>query len=172
LNDKTSPNYFVIFGAAVRENGEPSGAMRRRVDAAFKIGKDNPDSIYIPTGGVGKTKFSEAGTMKMMLMNLGVSEDKIILEEESKDTFASVINCNKILRQKNNFNKVYVSSDKYHIPRCRSLFYLLAFKTESTHPESGLRQNGMIKWYYFYFREFFAIPYDIILMLFYRLRKV
>jgi uncharacterized SAM-binding protein YcdF (DUF218 family) len=161
----------VIFGAAVRKNGEPSGAMSRRVDCAYNIGKEKPDSIYIPTGGVGKTKFQEAETMKKLLLNLGVAEDKIIPEEESKDTFASVINCSKILRAHNNFNKVYVVSDIYHIPRCRWLFYMLAIKTRSSRPESGLWPNGILKWSYFYFREIFALPYDTILMLFFLLNN-
>ncbi len=170
MKNKSTEDYFIIFGAAVRKTGEPSGAMIRRVNAVFSIGKDKPGSVYIPTGGIGKTKFSEAATMKKLLMNLGVAEDKIILEEKAKDTLESVINCAAILKQFNNNNQVYVSSDIYHIPRCRLLFYLLAIKTKPACTESGLRANGIIKWSYFYFREIFALPYDATLMLIFRHR--
>jgi vancomycin permeability regulator SanA len=172
LNTFIPTDYFVIFGAAVRGNGEPSGAMNRRVYAAFTEGKNKANSIYIPTGGVGKTPFSEAETMKMILINLGINEDKILLDEKSKDTFASTVNCTQILKSRMDRNCVYVCSDTYHIPRCRWLFYLFGMRTIAVRTESGLQSNGIIKWTYFYFREFVALPYDTLVMLAYRLQKL
>jgi vancomycin permeability regulator SanA len=172
LNSNIPLDYFVIFGAAVRENGEPSGAMNRRVVAAFTIGQSNRNSMYLPSGGIGKTPFSEAETMKNLLISLGIAEHQILLDEKSKDTFASVINCAGIMKLRNDSSTVYVCTDTYHIPRCRWLFYLIGIRTNAVRTESGLQANGLIKWTYFYIREIFALPYDTIVMFFYRLQKI
>jgi vancomycin permeability regulator SanA len=163
---------FVIMGAKVRENGQPSGAMLRRVKTAMDLGKKDSVSWYLVTGGIGTSKFSEAHTMKDMLLGSGIPEDKIILEELSTNTISSVMNCSLILRNFPSFNRICICTDRYHIPRCRWLFHLMGFSTYGAFIIGGLKANGIFKWTYYYFREAFAIPWDTIRMSLHRLHLI
>src|ERR1700727_549370 len=45
---------IVIFGAAVRPDGGPSGTLRNRVAAAARLGSRFKRPLFIPTGGEGR----------------------------------------------------------------------------------------------------------------------
>ena len=65
---------IVIFGAAVRPGGRPSGALRRRVEAALAFGARHPDALYVPTGGLGDHPPAEAEVMAALLRAAGVAD--------------------------------------------------------------------------------------------------
>lgn len=154
------------MGAAVKDDGQPSGALERRIQSALKIAEDRSDVYFLATGGVGKNKFSEAEVMKRILLYHKVLPEKIIVDEQSKDTLDSIINCSQILKKHSpRFQSIVVSSDRYHLPRCRWLFYLKGIKTTRVDVRSGLSANGLAKWVYYYFREFAAIIYDTFLII-------
>ena len=154
----------IILGAAVLENGEPSGAMRRRVKGALDLRNNFARIRYILSGGVGEKKlYSEAEVMKNLLKEAGVKESDIILEEYSKNTFESIINCASIIRSLPQC-EVIICSDSYHILRSRLLLKLLGIPTIYKSMPSGFKVNGLIRWSYYYVREFFAIPKDIFLL--------
>ena len=157
-------SYIIIFGAAVKVNGEPSGAMKRRVDAAILTSKELSEVLFIVTGGIGAGKtISEADAMKKLLIESGIPNGMIIIENQASDTLSSVIYCHEILKTHNNAQDVFVCSDTYHIPRCRWLFFLFGIPTKSSKTISGKKVNGILKWIYYYIRELAAIPYDTLL---------
>jgi len=163
-------SYIIIFGAAVKVYGEPSGAMIRRVASAILTSKGKSNAMFIVTGGIGKGKTtSEADVMKRLLINSEISKEQIIIEDESTDTLSSVANCVEIINARNDSKDVFVCSDIYHIPRCRLLFFLFGIHTKSSRVLSGLNANGFIKWIYYYIREIVAIPYDTILVYFHKI---
>jgi vancomycin permeability regulator SanA len=155
----------IILGAAVLENGEPSGAMRRRVKAALDLRNNFKKIRYIPSGGVGKDElYSEAGVMKNLLQEAGVKENDIILDESSRNTFESIINCATIIHSLPR-NEVTICSDTYHILRSRLLLRFLGIPTIYKSMPSGLKVNGITRWSYYYVREFLAIPKDLFLLI-------
>lgn len=156
---------FIIMGAAVKPDGKPSGAMTRRVNAAVASSHNDFSNWFLVTGGFGKNLFSEAETMKRMLLAEGIREDQIIPERQATDTLSSVINCSMLIREYKPFDLIYVCSDRYHIPRCRWLFFLSGIRTLNVKVNSGMRANGRLKWFYFYFREVIALPFDTIVIL-------
>lgn len=156
---------FVIMGAAVRKDLAPSGAMRRRVEGALVLGRTSAKPIYLVTGGVGKYGDAESQVMKRLLIQAGVSETSILVDAESRDTLASVIRCAKILKQHNNLSSITVCSDRYHIHRCRWLFYLLGIRTRFGEMPSGKTANGSLRWFFYYFRELVATPFDTVVLL-------
>ena len=158
-------DYIIIMGAAVKQDGQPSGALARRVNSAIKIAAKFSNSIFIVTGGIGKSAFSEAFVMKKLLLDAGIKTDKIILDEKSNDTLSSVLCCIKILKLNQNYNQVYICSDRYHIPRCRWLFFLSGIPTNFAEVDSGYKANGILRWIFYYVREAVAFPYDTILLL-------
>jgi vancomycin permeability regulator SanA len=160
---------FVIMGAAVRQDGTPSGAMRRRIVGALTLGKGSPDPFYLVTGGVGRWGPSEAEVMKAELLAAGVPENQIATEDASNDTLSSIVNCTLIIREQG-ADSVSVCSDRYHIVRCRWLFCLLGIATRPVNMPSGRSANGLLRWIFYYVRECIAMPVDTFLMILYRLR--
>ena len=158
-----SPSVFIIFGAAVWPGGQPSNAMRRRVAGALKTANGRPDALYLVTGGIGKHPPSEAAVMASLLQEAGIAPQRILLDEAATDTLESIANCARILKSLPAFGDVFVSSDTYHIPRCRLLFRLFGVSTLAAGVESGRPQNRLARWLYYYLREFAAIPWDVFL---------
>ena len=158
------------MGAAVLDNGQASGALKRRVDSAIAINSRLTNARFIVTGGIGKNKFSEAEVMSDLLIKSNIKDNRIIIEDKSIDTLDSIINCTNILKKDQNFSGVIISSDIYHIPRCRWLFYLVGIKTIKFNVISGLKANGKLKWLYYYVREFVAFPYDTVMILLKKLK--
>jgi vancomycin permeability regulator SanA len=156
---------LVIMGAAVMPDGKPSGAMRRRVKGALALGRKSPDPFYIVTGGTGRYGSPEADVMKAELQAGGIVEDRIATEAASTDTLSSILNCASIIREHGHVDSVSVCSDRYHIPRCRWLFWLLGIPTRPGNMPSGLNVNGILRWSLYYVREIIATPADTLLLL-------
>ncbi len=139
--------------------------MRRRVSGALAGTLKYPDSIFLPSGGVGYYPPSEARVMAALLREAGIPEQKILIEERSTDTLSSIRNCIQILRALPAFSRVVVCTDVYHIPRCRWLFFLAGISTEAGEIESGRAQNSLFRWVFYYLREIAAFPVDTFLAL-------
>lgn len=158
-------NCFVIMGAAVKGNSIPSGAMRRRVEGALRLGKEAGDAMFLVTGGVGKHNVSEAAVMRGLLIEAGIPEDLIVAEDQSRTTLSSITRCAEILKQRIDINSITICSDRYHVPRCRWLFHLLGVPTRFGLMPSGWKANGSIRWGYYYVRELIAIPVDTFILM-------
>ncbi len=166
-----SMDIFVILGAGVLADGEPSGAMRRRVEGAFLLSKSSCDAKFLVTGGGRPNHKTEAGVMSELLAAKGVPPERILQDPVSSDTLSSVVHCTQIIRSQNGVQSVVVCSDRYHIPRCRWLFRLLGVKALAGDMPSGLPANGLLRWTYYYVREFAAIILDTLLLPFSRLHS-
>ena len=90
---------ILIFGAAIRPDGQPSTTLRRRVETALNCAKTHPDARFIPTGGIGRYGPSEASVMAGMLRESGVGSERILLEETATDTLTSVRAIHRLLRE-------------------------------------------------------------------------
>lgn len=84
------PNVVVILGCQVR--GErPSKMLRRRLDAAIELLDEYPDVKCVVSGGKGDDEnISEAECMKRYLVEKGISESRIIMEDKSTTTFENL----------------------------------------------------------------------------------
>lgn len=163
--DNSKSEYLVIMGAAVKPDGTPSGAMRRRIDGALQLASMAHNPTFLATGGVGKHGHCEAVAMKNVLAGANIPEDHIILERESKSTLTSIIRCSRILKNRQNVKSVTVCTDRYHIPRCRWIFLMLGVATTFGAMPSGYKVNGLLRWSYYYLREMAAFPVNTILLL-------
>lgn len=104
--------YVVVLGAKVKGT-TVTKSLRMRLDAAYELAVDNPDSIVIVTGGRGAGEdISEARAMKYYLMDKGLKEDRILMEGKSYNTEENIKNIGKMLRNRES-NIVLVTSN-YH----------------------------------------------------------
>ena len=143
----------------------------RRVEGALELGRKSPEPFYVVTGGRGRYGPPEADVMKVELQTGGVPGGRIAAETASNDSLSSVENCARIIKEFANVNSVFVCSDRYHIPRCRWLFWLLGISTRPCNMPSGLKPNGILRWSMYYLREIIATPVDTLLLLGHRLAR-
>lgn len=161
-------DYIVIFGAALRPGGKPSGALRRRVEGAFRLGQTLHDPVYLPTGGVGRFPPAEALVMRDLLLGLGVRPEQILTEDVAHDTLSSAVNCAAIMRMRGDVGRVFACSSRWHIPRCRMLLRAVGIAAEAAPMPPELPALGISSWLWYCMREAAAIPYDAIAVRRYR----
>jgi uncharacterized SAM-binding protein YcdF (DUF218 family) len=157
-------DFIVIFGAKLRPDGRPTGTLRRRVEGAVRAGLRLKAPMYLVTGAAGKTGPAEAVVMRELLLGLGVDPQAVIMEDQSRDTFDSAVNCCRVLRRRADVGRVLVASSDYHMPRCRLLLGLLGMATEKVAMASDRPFLGAAQWLWYLLREAAALPYDAALM--------
>jgi len=158
-------DYYVIFGAAVRPGGGPSGTLKRRVNGAWRVGGADDATRYLPTGAVGKHGPSEASVMRDLLVSRGVAVEQIVLEESGTDTLSSVVECAKILESRSDVASVTVCTSSYHVPRCRLLLRLAGVRSRGVKAGGDRSALGLRTWFYYVARELVATPWDATLLL-------
>ena len=101
---------ILIFGAAVRPDGQPGTTLRRRVEAALAGARNDADALFIPTGAAGRHGPSEASVMARLLTESGVRSDRIQLEETGYDALSSVRALHRLLRERKSQGPVMVAT--------------------------------------------------------------
>lgn len=80
-------DYVIVLGAGVRPDGNPSKALKKRLDKAFDYYGENPDTIFVLSGGKGGDEpVSEAECMHDYMQEKGVPDKQLLMESESVNT--------------------------------------------------------------------------------------
>ncbi|MBU3918783.1 YdcF family protein [Patescibacteria group bacterium] len=93
-------DYAIGFGIGMRENGEPSllsEGVARRCTELFKAGL--AENIIF-TGGLYEGSVTEAKAMKDIALALGVPEERIFIEEFSRNTYQNAVHVLSLMRQR------------------------------------------------------------------------
>lgn len=78
--------YLIILGAHVRGT-QPTKALRERLDRGLAYLRDNPCTKAVLSGGKGQGEdITEAQAMANYLMERGISQDRLLLENRSTNT--------------------------------------------------------------------------------------
>lgn len=161
----------VILGAAVRPDGTPSRALHDRVMAALAWGeRQDLPALYVPTGGVGRHGPAESTVMAGLLREAGVPPARILEEPTGTDTLSSVIACVRLLRAAGHAGPVMAATHRYHLPRSLALFRLAGLPADAVPPPPGPAATGGRRRWFWRLREVPALPYDVALMAWARLR--
>jgi uncharacterized SAM-binding protein YcdF (DUF218 family) len=151
---------IIIFGAAVRAGGKPSGALRLRVEAALRFGAAHPEALYLPTGGLGRHPPTEAEVMAGMLREAGVPPGRILAETTGTDTLSSVLAVRRLLLARGERGPLFVASSAYHLPRCCLLLRLAGLRAKACPPPPWPAATSRRKRWYWRLRELPAVPWD------------
>jgi len=115
-------DYVIVLGAGLRGT-EPTRPLQLRIQKAYNYMKDNPDTILIASGGKGSDEVvSEASVIARKLIEMGIDEDRIILEDESHNTIANIRNSFEIIDSvysEDGEPKVGFITNGFHIYRTR-----------------------------------------------------
>ncbi len=123
-------DYLIVLGARVKGT-VPSLAFASRINAAAEYLKKNKDTIVIASGGKGPGEdISEAESIRRELLDQGISEARIILEDQSTDTYENI-----------NFSKRLIPKGKRHGLVVTNNFHL--YRAVSIARDYGLEVKGL-----------------------------
>lgn len=84
-NNTEKAEYIVVLGAGLRAGNQITMTLKDRLDAAIEV--SSPNSYIVVSGGKGNDeKISEAEAMEKYLLDCGIDKNRIIKEDQSKDT--------------------------------------------------------------------------------------
>lgn len=114
-----SAERILVLGAFIYPDA-PSAALQSRLDTAIEFLNENEDAILIVCGGQGDNEvMPEAHMMKKYLLQNGVSEDKILVEDKSRNTIQNIKNAKELYNLEQ--YKTAVITNEFHLARARKL---------------------------------------------------
>ena len=114
INTAGQAEYAIVLGLAL-ENGEPAPDLLARLDTAREYLGKYPGARLILTGGNAEgSGRTEAAVMRDILLQRGVPEDRLILEDQSQTTKENFGNIARIIPAE---KPVVMISSSYHMDR-------------------------------------------------------
>lgn len=108
---------LIVLGCKVRGEN-PSLMLRKRIMAAREYLSENPEAVCIASGGQGSDELiSEAECIKRVLVENGISPDRIILEDRSTSTDENIRFSLEKMRENGLSGSVTIVSSEFHLLR-------------------------------------------------------
>jgi vancomycin permeability regulator SanA len=123
----------LILGNKVHEDGTLSRGLANRMQCGLELYKAGRFKKIIVSGGKGKEGHFEGDKMREFLLQNGVPDSIIIVDNEGFNTRASVKNT-LLLREKLHFESVLVVSQYFHLTRSKMLFRKSDLQISSASP--------------------------------------
>ncbi len=154
---KFDKDYVIILGCMIKKDGSLTPLLKARVDKAIEFAKmqkekTGKDIVFIPSGGQGSNEvMPEAEAMKNYLIEQGIDEKNILVENKSTSTIENMKYSNSIIIENKEDAKISFSTTNYHV-----------FRSGVIANECGIDCEGMgspTKWYFYtnaLIREFIA----------------
>ena len=130
----TQADYYLVLGALVNPDGQPSAALAARCDTAADLLAANPDSKAVLCGGQGGNEpCSEADAMFAYLTEYrGVDPARLLREDQSTNTIENLANARTLIETtggQTDYTAAVVTSD-YHLARAKMLMRRAGFGDE------------------------------------------
>ena len=150
-------DYVIILGSKINKDGSLTPLLKARVDKAIAFGNKQYEMtkkkiIYLPSGGKGSDEnISEALAIKNYLIEKGIKEKQIVIEDKSTSTIENMKFSKDKIDEINKNAKISFSTTNYHV-----------FRSGVIANEQGIECEGMgskTKWYFYtnaLIREFIA----------------
>ncbi len=90
---------FIVLGYALSKDGEMQKDLLERLLVAKEAADANKNSMIIVSGGIPKNGKTEADVMFDWLKENGIDENRIIKEDQSRDTVGNALHSMKICRR-------------------------------------------------------------------------
>lgn len=147
-------DYIIVLGAQIKANG-PSKVLKLRLDKAYDYLVENPDTQVIVSGGQGSNEpVSEAEGMYDYLVSKGIAAERIIKEDESKNTYQNLKFSGEYLNKKR--DSVGIVTNNFHVFRAMQLAKKGGYEHVSgiaAEAELSMQANNML-------REFLGVMKD------------
>ena len=121
---------IIVLGYQLNSSGSMQGELICRLEAALASAQKYPKAYIVCSGG-GTAKsnksVTEAGQMAKWLIEKGISEDRIIVEDQSRSTTGNARNtCEILIEQHPRITHLALVTSDYHLPRACLLFHAKA----------------------------------------------
>ena len=105
----------VVLGCQVRATGDPSKALRQRLDRAYEYLAENENAVCIVSGGQGPDEpMTEAKVMRDYLVEKGIDPERIYMEDESHDTNQNMQYTAEIIEREGLSQNIAVITNSFH----------------------------------------------------------
>jgi uncharacterized SAM-binding protein YcdF (DUF218 family) len=146
--DHPPPDAVIVLGAAVVAPGVPGPALTRRVAWGIRVWRTTRARHLLLSGGAIAGLPAEARLMRELALAAGVPDDRIVVEEASRNTFENAVYAGAIVRQAG-WRRIVVVTDQFHLPRALYIFRRIGLMVEGagvprqpgTSPGRWLRQH-------------------------------
>ncbi|MBR6252958.1 MAG: YdcF family protein [Clostridia bacterium] len=157
---KCDKDYIITLGCQIKKDGTLTNLLKSRVDRAIYFSnlqkeKTGKGIRFVVSGGKGNDEIiSEAQAMKNYLLEKGIEESDIILEDKSTNTFENFKYSNELIKKENEKANIAFSTNNYHV-----------FRSGVTATSNGMITEGIggktksYFWINAFFREFIATLY-------------
>lgn len=155
-NNNPKVKYLIVLGAGLKGD-IPSEVLKYRLNKAIKYFKENPDTIFIVSGGQGKDELiSEAEAMEIYLSERGIPIKNIIKEDKSTSTYENLKFSDKIIKEKEITGDIAVMSNSFHMYRVKMISKKLNFPLKTVYAETPaiVFPNYMLREYFAFFNEY------------------
>ncbi len=154
---KYDKDFIIILGSKINSDGTLPPLLRGRADKAIEFGNKQYDAtkkkiVYIPSGGKGSNEvMAEAEAMKKYLLEKGIKEKQIIIEDKSTTTTENMKFSKNKIDMINKDAKISFATTNYHV-----------FRSGVIANNQGIECEGIgskTKWYFYtnaLIREFIA----------------
>ena len=147
----------IVLGCKVRGE-EPSLMLRQRIMTAYRYLDQNPSAMCIVSGGQGADELiSEAESMKRVLVEQGISEDRIILEDRSTGTDENIRFSIEKMNEYGISGSVTIVTNEFHQLRAKLIADKYGLESYSVSARTSL---WLLPTYWL--REWFGVCYQIV----------
>lgn len=154
-------DYIIIHGSQIRKDGTLTKLLQGRADRAIEFAKLQKEAtgkglIFVPSGGKGSDEvISEAEAIRNYLLEQGISEDRILIEDRSVSTEENLRNSAALIREKSgDETKMAFATTNYHVFRAGLLGTAMGLKLQGI----GSKTKRYF-WVNAFVREFIATMY-------------
>ena len=142
-------DYIITLGAAVRD-GKPTSPLLFRIEKTEEYLADNPSAKAIASGGKGPAEsMSEAECIREYLLEDGIDDSRILLEDRSSDTQENICFSFQLIPEG---ASVGIVSNSYHLYRACRIAEANGYQVSAI-PAVTLLPLGI----HYTVREFFAV---------------
>lgn len=153
--------YIVVLGAQVRDSG-PSASLQERIDTAYEYLTAHPSTVAIVSGGQGNDEpMTEAQSMYDCLVNMGISPDRVIKEEQATSTWGNLTFSLDIIEAETGSRpaSVGIVSSEYHLFRTALQAKELDLEVIGIPAKTG----SFDRWLHYFVREIAGVWHYILL---------
>jgi SanA protein len=166
LRNAPRTDYLLVLGAGVEKHGDPSKILVDRLNSTLEYAQIHQPSIIVLSGTKRKDGYDETLPMESFLIHHGLDPKLVRLDPCGFSTLQSCLNFKNTFGDK----EVIIVSQRFHLYRSIMLSRLIGLHSYGL--AAVTLQFRKTKTSFWYIREFFAIPYNLLKLLLYFIKII
>lgn len=153
---------IIVLGSGLRRDGRPGDALLRRSRWGAQLYEEGLAPVVICTGGVGNNAVrSEASACREVLINEGVPDDAIYMDEQSKSTEQNALYAQAIMLEQG-WDSAVIVTDGFHMLRANWIFNTYFDDNDIHHTRSPVPRDRVSNYFYtrHFLREIIALQWQ------------